>query len=160
MDKFEALAAALAVSDTGIYCKSSTDKDGVTTERTERQDGWNDCLKAITKKAGELEDWLENLPPRCIELLDAETLMVYSRGEGPQLWVLCNDLFYWACADGEDFELSDFPDLERALKETPKNGDILWCCRKRGMRPQKQSYKYFTDEEAKQLNACGPERDE
>ena len=160
MDKFEGLAAAIAIEDVGIYPKAFTDKDGVTTERTDWQDGWNECSMKITENDAKIEDWLDNAPSRIAELIENETLHVSVRDDGPKPWVLCNDLFWWACADGEDFELSDLPDLEQALQNAPKHGDILWCCRKRGMRPQKPYYKYFTEEEAELFNACGPERDE
>lgn len=132
----------------------------MTTERSEEKDGWNRCVIDIGKRASVIEGWLDGLASRIIELITDDTLHISIQEDGPQLYVLCNDLFYWGCSDGEDFDVSDLPDLEKALKDTPKNGDILWCCRKRKMRPQKPYYEYFSKAEAKIFDGCGPERDE
>ena len=160
MTTHEDIAIALAVDDIGIYPKSRIDESGKKHERTEWQNGWNKCLLSISLKAARIEDELGKLPERIIDLIRQDTLRVSIRDDKLKLWVLCNDLFWWGAADGEDFELSNLPDLEKALEDAPEHGDILWCCRKRGMRPQKPYYKYFTATEAALFDACGPERDE
>lgn len=160
MEKFAGIAAVLAISDTGYYPQMRRDKAGVKTDRTEKQEGWNDCASSISSKAAKIEDYLDELPPRIAGLVEAETLRVSIRDDDLKLWVLCNDLFFWGCADGEDFELSDLPGLEKALEESSDHGEILWCCRKREMRPQKPYYKYFNEAEVKLFDACGPERNE
>lgn len=59
----------------------------------------------------------------------------------------CSDLFYWACADAEPFTPDDFESMEQAIADlapldaTYWAGD-LWCCRRRGMRPQGPWYGY------------------
>lgn len=73
-------------------------------------------------------------------------------------YIQCNDLFYWACSDAEHIQESEFPDLLRAYEESPKNGELLWCARKRGMRPQWPYYKYFSEAEHALFNVAGPER--
>ncbi|MEM6610208.1 MAG: hypothetical protein AAF689_16715 [Pseudomonadota bacterium] len=77
----------------------------------------------------------------------------------PTLYVLCNDLFLWACADMEELDILDLPGLCAALAESPENGELLWVCRKRRMRPQGAYYNYFSDQEVALLNACGPVRE-
>jgi hypothetical protein len=60
------------------------------------------------------------------------------------LLVNCGDLFYWATADAEPLEIEDLPVLRQCLTDLqaadPMDGDCylweLYCCRKRGMRPQ------------------------
>jgi len=154
------LAVDLAVDDMGIYAKSIVDSDGSKKNRTEYQDGWNACIMKIVDKAGNISGWLDNLPKEVLLLVADEKIRVsVNSKERLKTWVLCNDLFYWACADGEDFELSDLSDFQKALKESPDHGDLLWCCRKRKMRPQTPYYQYFNDEEKTLFNACGPERD-
>ncbi len=79
-------------------------------------------------------------------------------------FVNCNDLFFWACADAEQIELSDLPDIDRAILDAAAAVDCghvyglsLWPCRKRGMRPQNCCY---TEHQAlwPLFDACGPER--
>lgn len=51
------------------------------------------------------------------------------------LFVLCNDLFYWASGDAESITINELPDfLEHILKE--KWGADKWTCKKRKLRPQ------------------------
>jgi hypothetical protein len=92
-------------------------------------------------------------------------------------WVLCNDLFWWATADGEDITLENLPLLEQTLKEVKEIAsqylakkdthtyvDIimqaisLFCCRSRKMRPQTPCYKEIPEELKPLFDACGPYR--
>ena len=53
------------------------------------------------------------------------------------LYVLCNDLFAWACADGENVSLDELPLLVNLHQEVKNNwGSQIWCCLKRKMQPQ------------------------
>ena len=50
------------------------------------------------------------------------------------IWVNCNDLFAWACADAEPLPLSELPAVYAEWKAT---GDLTtWACKRRGLRPQ------------------------
>lgn len=51
------------------------------------------------------------------------------------LFVLCNDLFMWACADAETVTLDELPALYQAWKQNNVWGSSLWCIRKRKQRP-------------------------
>jgi hypothetical protein len=56
------------------------------------------------------------------------------------LVVLCNDLFWWACADYEPVSWDDIQGLyeecfDRNCEPTPW-GDAIWACKRREMRPQ------------------------
>lgn len=75
--------------------------------------------------------------------------------------LICNDVFHWACADVEDVGEEDLPLLEQALKDAscPSDGAILYCARKRGMRPQGAMYGYIEKENWHLFDAAGPERD-
>ena len=161
MDKFKMMSSVLAKDNIGIYPQARIDADGTRHERTAWQEGWNACSIKISRNTSKISEWLKTLSERIIELIENDTLRVSIESDkNPSLWILCNDLFFWACADGEDFELSDLPDLEKALLDSPTHGDLLWCCRKRKMRPQKPYYKYIKKEEHKLFNQCGPKRDE
>jgi len=83
----------------------------------------------------------------------------------------CNDFFYWACSDAVDLEVEDLPLLQqtyddlKALEtlECPiliDNVELLYCARKRMMRPQGAFYKYLPKETWTLFNACGPHRKE
>lgn len=73
-------------------------------------------------------------------------------------FVQCNDLFYWASADAERIAPEEYPDLLKALDESPENGAELWCARHRKLRPQAPYYKYFSQAEQVLFNEAGPER--
>ena len=79
--------------------------------------------------------------------------------------VNCNDLFYWACSDAETITDENIDAFEQAYKdaaEAYKYGycyaQLLFCCRVRGMRPQKPYYEHLPEELHDLFNACGPER--
>ena len=139
----ELLVADLAIENIGIYPQRVNGKD-----RTEKQDGWNDCAMSVAKDTNKISHYIETLPEQIIDHIIKEKIRIHASDE-VSMYVLCNDLFFWACADMEDFELSDLDDFNQSLKESPENGDLLWCCRKRKMRPQQPYYKYFSEEEKK-----------
>ena len=58
------------------------------------------------------------------------------QGETIILFVNCNDVFYWACADAENVTLSELPDLHAMWLKDKGWGGIKWCCKKRKMQPQ------------------------
>ena len=65
-----------------------------------------------------------------------------------KICINCNDLFYWACADSEEFTPDDVDLLNECVADLlaadKEYGDCyvfeLFCCRKRKMRPQ---YPFF-----------------
>lgn len=83
---------------------------------------------------------------------------------------ICNDIFYWATADGVDIEIKDIPGIKKIFKEFDgeidefdKTGErfmaiLLWCARKRKMRPQGAYYKHIPNNLHPLFDACGPER--
>lgn len=52
------------------------------------------------------------------------------------LFVNCNDLFFWGCADAENVTYSEIQPLFEAFRADGHRGVERWCCLKRGMRPQ------------------------
>lgn len=82
------------------------------------------------------------------------------------IFVECNDLFFWACADCEEIESDQevedlrqaFTDAEKAYEHGGAYAPLLWVARKRKMRPQDPYYKYFNEALHPLFNACGPER--
>lgn len=59
------------------------------------------------------------------------------RGESTTiLFVLCNDLFYWASADAERLPNSEIGRLYKMHMADKKHGSSKWCCLRRGLRPQ------------------------
>lgn len=151
----ELIPYELAAEDIGIYPQSINGK-----QRTEWQEGWNACAMENAKNVSAITSFLKTLPEQVVDYIIDGNIRVIIRDELCSMVVDCNDLFYWACADDEAFDAAnDLEDFNLAYKDSPKNGGILWCCRKRGMRPQNPYYKYFNQEEAKLFDACGPERD-
>ena len=73
-------------------------------------------------------------------------------------YALCNDLFYWGSADGEQINKDDIKLLEVSINDSKDyNGVLLYCARKRKMRPQGAYYKHLK-EDKELFNACGEER--
>ncbi len=58
---------------------------------------------------------------------NAETVVVF---------VNCNDIFAWACADGEDLPLGEVESLYRHVLKHPTWGSAMWCCKRRKEQPQ------------------------
>ncbi len=52
------------------------------------------------------------------------------------LFVICNDIFAWGCADAEDLPLSELPNLYKMWEKDPKWGTAKWCCFRRKEKPQ------------------------
>lgn len=151
----ELLALYLAHDDMGIYPKAFSGGDNSYTQRTERMEGWNECCMKLTEKWGDYTTIVNSYPDEVVEMLINEELSLINK----KLYVLCNDLFYWATADAEEITLEEIPELQACLKTSEKHGGLLWACRKRGMRPQQPYYKHFTDDERKLFDAAGPVRD-
>jgi hypothetical protein len=159
---------SFAYYDMGVYCQAVIDGDGTKKKRTEWQEGWNAYGSALLKKTSIIDKWLRSLPEDAgsvVRLLEEDRLCISvdeSEPDAPRLVLMvnCNDLFYWACADAEEITLAELPALEQALQESPTHGDLLWCARKRQMRPQAPYYKGFTKEEVALFDAAGPERED
>jgi len=87
------------------------------------------------------------------------------------LFVNCNDLFYWACADCEEVTIENLDVLKQAIadcKEVDAMFGTIWatklfCCRLRGMRPQNPAYPNPNQNREALwalFDACGPPRDD
>lgn len=77
-----------------------------------------------------------------------------------EMFINCNDLFFWGCADLEPITESTFPELKQALDDAGDgDGPYLYCARRRKMRPQGATYTWFDKKNIKLFNACGPERE-
>lgn len=73
--------------------------------------------------------------------------------------IICNDLFWWGCADAEPIEShADLAALVQAHDDSSEAGFELYCARRRRMRPQGAIYKYYSAEVQRLFDACGPDR--
>lgn len=80
--------------------------------------------------------------------------------ENLEFFVICNDFFFWGAADAEGILQEDLELLEQCLIDDDISGTLLYCARKRKLRPQGAAYKAFLLEESWPLfDACGPERE-
>lgn len=113
--------------------------------------------------------------------LSTEDFIVNTKEQ--EIAVICNDVFAWGFADAEDIETSDDIELLRqsikdctAIEPRSSHGALLYCARKRNMRPQGAYYKYldvydYKKDQPPELNAeatakmhklfndAGPERE-
>ena len=148
----------------GIYPQSVVGGDNPYEKRTEWMEGWNAAVTANTRAMCEIEKWYKSVPtefkPVLDDLLVTYKVQITKHDDAVTMYVNCNDLFWWAVADAEELNFSDLAELNRCISESPDHGELLWCAKKRKMRPQKPYYKSFSNDEAELFNACGPERDE
>ena len=80
------------------------------------------------------------------KLLQDEVLFANGRryicdydGEQPEtivLFVNCNDIFAWACADAEPLPLKEVGPLFKMHQSDPTWGAARWCCFRRNQKPQ------------------------
>lgn len=92
------------------------------------------------------------------------------------IFVNCNDVFMWGCADCEPLTPANIGEMERAVADciaatrgksywgergTSVFAPMLFCARVRGMRPQGAAYPEGGDHAGVRalFDACGPERD-
>lgn len=85
----------------------------------------------------------------------------------------CSDVFAWGCADSEELEPEDIPLLKQAHAELealpPEEGqthhgysaysEMLYCAKKRKMRPQGAVYKNLPQPTWPLFNSCGAHRE-
>lgn len=77
-------------------------------------------------------------------ILDDVVVLVNGGENGISPQVGCNDVFYWACADCEPIPPVGFGgDLDEPFwslydqyRKDGHTGALIWCCLRRGMRPQ------------------------
>jgi hypothetical protein len=66
------------------------------------------------------------------------------QGETVVLFVNCNDIFAWACADAEDVKESEVKDLYQMWKKDGW-GIVKWACKKRNLQPQQAMVKMMKE---------------
>lgn len=96
--------------------------------------------------------------------------MLYWRTDGQYapvtFWINTNDLFAWACAEGEEVNESNLPLLKQSVEDCVKidpilgtlEGCALFAARMNKMRPQGAAYPKCR-ELWPLFDACGPERE-
>lgn len=80
------------------------------------------------------------------------------------VFVNCNDLFLWGCADCEPLTPENIDKFEATLDEVMQLdrgavslGSMLFCCRQRGLRPQLPIYESISEKFQPLFAACGPD---
>lgn len=155
------LSYYLAVEDAGVYPRSTVE-NGETKKRTPWQNGWNEAVSSILRKVCDIDDFLSTLPKNLVEQIAEDNVGVYVRKETPKLYINCNDLFAWGCADSEDLPIDALPHLEKAVEDCGGDWDIgglLYCARNRKVRPQGAFYSYIPNNLWHLFDSCGEERE-
>lgn len=135
----DALLLNAFLDSQGIYPQTIIDKDGNRKERTTWQDGWNACHIQIRNNVCVYDKWLENLSPQeqedCTELLVQDIIKLSVRNNLVQIWLLMNDIFEFACADGEDISPNDFGNILAIYRRYGWDGLVAWVVIKRNTQP-------------------------
>lgn len=152
----------VVVDNIGIYPKSVKGGKNPYKKRTDFMEGHNKCAMQITKDVITISDYVKKHKHKDLikNALLKEYISVSIDDKEVKFFVNCNDVFYWGCSDAEDIEPEEIPDLLECYKQTNDYGDMLWCCRKRKMRPQKPWFGNFCNVEKQLFESCGEERDE
>jgi hypothetical protein len=78
-----------------------------------------------------------------------------------EFFIKCSDFFHWACADLVEIESHEDVDmLAQCIREAGEDGCLLYCARRRKMRPMPHEYKNLDKKNWALFDACGPERKE
>ena len=80
-------------------------------------------------------------------------------GEKP--CILCNDVFYWGCADSEDINEDLLIEFQKAAEDCGNElqlGAMLYCARRRKERPQGAIYSSIPKDLWHLFDECGLER--
>ncbi len=133
----ELLLLEAVVADQGIYPMSITYGDGVKTDRTEWQDGWNAASTAISMEWDRLLLHIESIPDKSTieKLLSDEVLFVSIRDDKISFYVNMNDTFYHACSDAEDVPIKELPIVLEVWKNFSHDGAIAWVSKTRNELP-------------------------
>lgn len=127
----------------------------MTTEEKEESE-----LKVTLKEMGFPPEWIPDLVDKNIIFMGPGWQEDETIKDVP--FVLCNDLFYWGCSDGEDIARESVPLFVKAVEDCNGNldtGSDLYCSRIRGERPQGACYTYIDKELWSLFDECGPERE-
>jgi len=136
------------------------------------------------RPAEEIVAFLQRLYGLMLQIDYMDMLFVRVDGEYAPFtcFVNCNDLFYWACADGEAVTPENIDELERAWEDIRPYYDksvralrkepgesypwissslavLLFCARVRKMRPQGAYYDAFPPGIREMFDAAGPSRE-
>jgi len=126
----------LAIDSMGIYPQATIDENNVRTERTEWQNGWNAAIIEFRQRSCIFEKWFSELPEDISamigEMLPDETIRLsLDKDKNVKMWVLMNDTFYFACADGEDITMEEIPVLYQMWKKFSWYGLVAIVSKKR-----------------------------
>lgn len=80
-----------------------------------------------------------------------------STDSGFKFFVECNDLFWESGYETEEVSEKDLTLFKSSLEDS-KYGIELFCCRKRGMRPQGAFYRNLSIQECSMFDECGQPR--
>ena len=133
-DQVSALLLKVAHSAQGIY-PMSTLQDGLQRERTPWEDGWNAAHMSLTRSWVAICKWVRALPPEqrdaLVRLLVRDAIEINCEdGETPRPWLLMNDTFGYACADGTDVDPVELPAVAEVFARFGHDGLVAWAARK------------------------------
>lgn len=99
---------------------------------------WHRLRDLCLTQYSQLQDWTPEQYEAIKYLVDKNHLFnpVADDLEPPVLLLNMNDMFAWACADGEEITPQEAIEVADAVKQIGSYGDLLWTCKKRGGEPQ------------------------
>jgi hypothetical protein len=142
MTEGELLLLHAATSGMGMYPSARIDADGTRHERTQWEEGWNAACSKLTDDWLTMDIWLDSLQAdsraQVVELLRADVLSVRVDNDVVTIWLVMNDTFDYACADGEYIPIDQLPTVLRMWVEYGHDGLTAWAARQRGEQPLRE----------------------
>lgn len=147
---FEKSLGTKAIEDVlmsiGIYpaatIKNYGTKEQEEIPRTEKQEGWNDCLIEITKRIFDSLDRIDKGEDNNFAIL---SLLELGRIDGDKFVINLNDTFFYACADNEEISKEEAKEVIIMIKKYGDSGLIYWIAKKRNYDPEIPEYKALVE---------------
>jgi hypothetical protein len=132
-----------AIDSLGIYPKAHVDEKGVRTERTERQEGWNEAIITIRKNHILIKKWYEEIPEEHQEIvklfLEQDIAFIsFNENRTVSFNLLMNDTFCYACADGEEVTINELSVVKEMYQTFGSSGLTAWVAIKRNEEPVRE----------------------
>ena len=140
MDKITSLLLlSCARDDQGLY-PAATVENGVRTERTPWQDGWNAACMDLTRRHLNLIQWFKLLPlnqSSVVASLALSGVIELSQDDDGQVEIVANmnDIFGWASADSEAIPLEHLEHLAALYRDFGEDGVVAYACARRHQQP-------------------------
>lgn len=146
-DLIDLLLLSAAIDSIETYPAATIDNDDIRVERTDWQSGWNKCHLEILQRHGIFYSWYKtftsNQQSAIVELIRNDVLYLSFVNDEVEPWVIMNDIFYFACGDGEGISDAEILQVHDMWEKFGYAGVIAFVSKKRGVQPLESDGKTY-----------------